>query len=71
MPRRVVPKGDGARVPVMSRTTRELRARLEAAASDSGRSLGQEVEYRLERSFFADDMREAAKAVMEELLARP
>ena len=51
MPRRAIPKGPGERVPVMSRTTRELRAKLEQAASVSGRSLAQEVELRLERSF--------------------
>ncbi|MGA0595152.1 TraY domain-containing protein [Enterovirga sp. CN4-39] len=51
MPKRVVPEGEGKRVPVMSRTTKELRAKLEEAAAASGRSLGQEVEYRLEQSF--------------------
>jgi predicted HicB family RNase H-like nuclease len=33
------------------RTTPELRQQLEAAAQASGRSLVQEVEYRLQRSF--------------------
>jgi hypothetical protein len=36
------------------RTTPQLRAKLEAAATSSGRSLVQEVEYRLEVSFAAD-----------------
>src|SRR4051794_32171408 len=51
VPRRTIPKGPGQRVPVMTRTTRELRDQLEKAASTSGRSLAQEVELRLERSF--------------------
>jgi hypothetical protein len=51
MPKRVVPEGEGKRVPVMSRTTKELRSKLEDAAAESGRSLGQEVEYRLDASF--------------------
>jgi NADP-dependent 3-hydroxy acid dehydrogenase YdfG len=33
------------------RTTRDTRDRLEAAATANGRSLAQEVEFRLERSF--------------------
>jgi hypothetical protein len=51
MPKRTVPAGPGKRIPLMSRTTKELRTALEEAASQSGRSLGQEVEYRLEMSF--------------------
>jgi TraY domain-containing protein len=56
MPKRVVPEGPGKRVPVMSRTTVEMRAKLEEAASQSGRSLGQEVEARLEKSFAQDEL---------------
>lgn len=56
MPKRVVPEGEGRRVPVMTRTTPEMRERLESAASASGRSLGQEVEYRLELSFLEKDL---------------
>lgn len=41
----------GKRYPLGMRTTKEIRERLESAASESGRSLAQEVEYRLERSF--------------------
>jgi hypothetical protein len=51
MPKRVVPEGEGKRVPVMTRTTQELRDRIEQAAAASGRSLAQEVEHRLEDSF--------------------
>lgn len=44
--------GDGKRWPLNMRTTRELRDRLEQAATASGRSLAQEVEMRLEKSFW-------------------
>jgi hypothetical protein len=43
--------GGGKRYPLGLRTTKELRERLEAARAASGRSLAQEVEYRLEQSF--------------------
>ncbi len=42
--------GAGKRYPLNMRTTRELRDTLTAAASQSGRSLAQEVEHRLEES---------------------
>ena len=51
MPRRFIPEGEGKRVPVMTRTTTELRSQIEQAAAKSGRSLAQEVERRLEQSF--------------------
>ena len=38
-------------MPLNMRTTRELREKLEKNAANSGRSLAQEVEYRLEQSF--------------------
>lgn len=50
MPKKL-PEGEGKRVPLNMRTTRETRDRLEKAADESGRSLAQEVEIRLERSF--------------------
>jgi hypothetical protein len=46
--KRVLP---GKRYPLNMRTTKELRDKIEQAATDSGRSLVQEVEFRLERSF--------------------
>ena len=56
MPARAkLPPGKGKRVPLNMRTTREVRNRLETAAADSGRSLVQEVEYRLEHSFQEED----------------
>jgi hypothetical protein len=42
---------EGKRYPLNMRTTFELRRDLEVAAKASGRSLAQEAEYRLERSF--------------------
>ena len=55
MPARAkLPPGKGKRTPLNMRTTRELRERLEREAADSGRSLAQEVEARLERSFAND-----------------
>ncbi len=58
MPARAkLPPGEGKRVPLNMRTTRELRERLEREAADSGRSLAQEVEARLERSFTSEEGR--------------
>jgi hypothetical protein len=53
----------GKRYPLNMRTTRELRERIIAAAHASGRSLVQEVEYRLERSFEKEDQDKLVKAV--------
>jgi hypothetical protein len=47
--------GDGKKVPLNMRTTAALRAKINKAAGKSGRSLVQEVEYRVERSFHGDD----------------
>jgi|SRR5262245_25470880 len=46
--KRVLP---GKRYPLNMRTTKELRDNIEEAAMASGRSLVQEVEFRLEQSF--------------------
>jgi len=55
MPRRTI-KGSGKKQPLNMRTTAELRRRIEKAAGKSGRSMVQEVEYRLELSFQQDRM---------------
>ena len=56
MPARAkLPPGEGKVAPLNMRTTKEFRARLEKAAADSGRSLVQEVETRVERSFLVED----------------
>jgi hypothetical protein len=46
--RPALPVGEGKRHPLNMRTTRETRDWLEAAATASGRSLAQEVEFHLE-----------------------
>jgi hypothetical protein len=46
----------GKRYPLNMRTTKELRDRVDEAAMASGRSLVQEVEFRLENSFREDDL---------------
>jgi hypothetical protein len=43
-------KADIKRYPLSLRTAKALRKRLEEAAAESGRSLPQEIERRLERS---------------------
>lgn len=50
MPRTVAGERTDKRPPLSLRTTQDLRKQLETAALASGRSLAQEVEYRLERS---------------------
>jgi hypothetical protein len=54
MPRRTV-GGSGKKSPMNMRTTEALRKKLEMAAGLSGRSLVQEVEFRLEQSFARED----------------
>jgi hypothetical protein len=46
----------GRRHPISFRTTEELREGLEHAASTAGRSLTQEIEYRLEQSLREEDL---------------
>lgn len=55
MPRTTKIDGGGKRFPLNMRTTAAVRDRLTKAANDSGRSLAQEVEARLERSFDVED----------------
>jgi TraY domain-containing protein len=54
MPRKKI--GEGKRYPLNMRTTKEMREKLERAAAQSGRSLVQEVEFRLERSFDREEI---------------
>jgi hypothetical protein len=54
MPRKAAPAAEPRRHPLNVRTTRELRDKMLAAAEQSGRSLVQELEYRLENSFGRD-----------------
>jgi hypothetical protein len=59
MPKRTV-QGDGKKSPLNMRTTPELRRRLEKAAAVSGRSLVQETEFRLEKSFAEEEFNRLA-----------
>ena len=69
MPRRSKGVLPGKRYPLNMRTTKELRDKIEAAARQSGLSLVQEVERRLERSFQREDqqqlMEQAATTALE------
>lgn len=49
-----LPEGEGKRVPLNMRTTQDLRLKLDAAAEATGRSLAQEIEFRLEQSLSND-----------------
>jgi hypothetical protein len=49
--RPALPPGDGKRHPLGIRTTARLARLIEEAARESGRSVAQEIEYRLEKSF--------------------
>ena len=46
-----LPPEEGKRYPLSLRTTKRLRERLESASRASGRSIAQEIEFRLEQSF--------------------
>jgi hypothetical protein len=50
-----LPLEERKRYPLNMRATKELREKMEGAAHVSGRSLAQEVEFRLERSFMDDE----------------
>jgi hypothetical protein len=50
-----LPRGKGKRYNLGIRTTKELRDLLRKAAALSGRSVAQEIEFRLERSFERDE----------------
>jgi hypothetical protein len=52
------------------RVTPAMKAKLDAAAAQSGRSQSQEAEIRLERSFDADETEALVRAVIAEELAQ-
>jgi hypothetical protein len=60
--KRVLP---GKRYPLNMRTTKELRGKIEEAAMASGRSLVQEVEFRLERSFRQQEIERELKNALD------
>ena len=59
-----LPAEEGKRYPIAIRTTKELKERLERASKASGRSLAQELEFRLERSFEVQDIGDAVCPVI-------
>jgi hypothetical protein len=69
MPRRTV-EGSGKKSPLNMRTTQALREKLEMAAGLSGRSLVQEVEFRLEQSFDREDFGKLHKLHISTLMWR-
>lgn len=60
---------EGRRVPLGLRTTAQLRGRLDHAAMKSGRSLAQEVEYRLELSLRDEDLAQQHNRMLDALEA--
>lgn len=60
--------GEGKRFPLNMRTTKVLRDRMVTASKASGRSLSQEVEYRLERSFLEQDFANLIRQIIREEL---
>ena len=55
-----LPRTEGKRSAIGLRATAELRKRLEEAAKASGRSLSQEAELRLERTFLQEEIEHAS-----------
>ena len=49
--------GEGKRYPLSLRTTREIRELIEREAITSGRSLAQEAEYRIQKSFLDERLK--------------
>ena len=65
MARKTKAPAKGKRYPLNMRTTLELRQKIEDAAELSGRSLVQEVEYRLEASFQREQEEKMIQAAAE------
>lgn len=66
-PRKAPVEGD--RYPVAARLSAEIRAKVEAAADRNGRSLAQEVEARVQRSFHDDDALAGDRGMLLRMLA--
>ncbi|OJY41084.1 MAG: hypothetical protein BGP08_04540 [Rhizobiales bacterium 64-17] len=56
MPKKSHPANEPRRYPLNLRTTAEIREKMRAAAAQSGRSLVQELEHRIENSFERDEV---------------
>lgn len=57
-----LPEGAGKRHAIALRTTREMKERIEASAAQSGRSIAQEIEARVQYSFDMDRYAEAEQS---------
>jgi hypothetical protein len=64
-----LPPGKAKRSFFTTRLTDDLKCRLMDAAKAAGYSLSEEIERRLERSFFADDVISVATALAKTLTA--
>jgi len=62
-----LPDDRGKRYPIALRTTKELKERLGLASDASGRSLAQELEFRLERSFAVQDITEVVRPLSSQI----
>jgi hypothetical protein len=61
---------EGKRYPIGIRTTKALREKLLSTSRASGRSLAQEIEFRLERSFLEEDVVAILEARFDEFKTR-
>lgn len=59
------------RFPLNMRTTKHIRNKLELAANKAGRSLAQEVEFRLEQSFRDDSVMDTLARIEAMLSTKP
>ena len=65
MPKTKRDENGGKRYPLNMRTTKATRDRLEKAAAESGRSMAQEVEFRLECSFWEEGLVKKIEAMLQ------
>jgi uncharacterized protein (DUF1778 family) len=62
--------GEGKRVTHTMRVRAATREKLKAAAAESGRSMSEEIEYRVEKSFWEEDLVTRLLAVLAEQAPR-
>jgi hypothetical protein len=58
--------GEGKRVTHTMRVRAATREKLKAAAAESGRSMSEEIEYRVEKSFWEEDLVTRLRAALAE-----
>lgn len=64
MARPKLPEGEGKRHNLHIRTTADLMSKLKASAASSGRSMAQEVEFRLEQSINGETLEQTLTRVI-------